>query len=1077
MEEKCAMDQTAAEFAQLMNVSNVAIVQIDLKTLEAVRYNDAVCSILGVTREECEAAFHHDMKKLFAGKYQQQLKNLKKEIASSLAKGKKDFSIDMEMPTASGSVWIGGTASFCDYDPKTKRPRYINAVYRDITEIIKARRKEERAKYEEEKSQLLQEHAKEIQRMLQAVPTGLGAVTIQKGIPQPFIYLNKYFVIHTGMKRNAEGLISLDVFQQYIKEDEREQFRSDFHHFLTSHHCKGCEYHFLLKNGQYAWFHMHGSIQTVSEDTQIAYFVFTNIDEQKCAEASLKENQKQYQKTVDAMNVRMWTFDIPNRRIHMADNAATLSFLKKNGLPKVFENVPDSIMKSIDPADHSKLLAMYDKVIHGKDASCEVWYQMHAGIEPSCQKQSYHVIKDTDGTPIKAYGIARDITAERRIQELYEREMKYLHSNSDESLLAKGHADLTKNLLLNYENGNASSRDNVERDMSYDESCAILIAMISGEEDQKRITKLMSRENLIRRNQSGETQTDFQFRKEIRGGNAKWISVTVHTYTCPETGDVEMFSYAYDITEKMLLETVMNCIAQDAIDLIALINVKNNTIELVRKAPKIVYPEIHQILNFDDYRTYACKQYLREEERGFIFNMTSTDHVLKLMNSKRAHTVTFQAQEKGRIRCKQLDLMWFDPNHTTVLLVRTDITPTYDHNQKQLEKIEMARQEAERANQAKSVFVSNMSHDLRTPLNGALGFIDLAMQENNQAKKQEYLQKSDASAKLLLDIVNDILELSRIENGKVQLEEQNVNEMDLIPSIVGSLVPSAEQKSIKIETDYSYIQDRTICCDKLKVERVVLNLVSNSIKYTPEGGTIKVGFLPGPKEYPAGNLSLYIEDNGIGMEPQFMEHMFEPFTQEKRAECSNVQGTGLGLSIVKQYVDLMHGKIDVKSILNQGTRWVISLPIQKAEVNSVGSKRTFDAMDFAGTKILICEDNELNMEIVTAVLQKKDIAVEQARNGKEGVMKFLASHENEYDAVFMDMYMPIMDGMSAAKQIRAAERKDAKTVPIIAMSADVFQKSVQNAKKAGMNGYVSKPIDTDRLFAVLAELLSTKKAR
>lgn len=180
---------------------------------------------------------------------------------------------------------------------------------------------------------------------------------------------------------------------------------------------------------------------------------------------------------------------------------------------------------------------------------------------------------------------------------------------------------------------------------------------------------------------------------------------------------------------------------------------------------------------------------------------------------------------------------------------------------------------------------------------------------------------------------------------------------------------------------------------------------------------------------------------------------------------------------MKQYVDLMHGKIDVKSILNQGTRWVISLPIQKAEVNSVGSKRTFDAMDFAGTKILICEDNELNMEIVTAVLQKKDIAVEQARNGKEGVMKFLASHENEYDAVFMDMYMPIMDGMSAAKQIRAAERKDAKTVPIIAMSADVFQKSVQNAKKAGMNGYVSKPIDTDRLFAVLAELLSTKKAR
>jgi signal transduction histidine kinase/PAS domain-containing protein/ActR/RegA family two-component response regulator len=1076
MKTECAMDQTAAEFEQLMNVSNVAIVKIDLKTLEAVQYNDTVCSILGITREECEAAFHHDMKKLFAGKYQQQLKNLKKEIASSLAKGKKNFSIDMEMPTASGSVWIGGTASFCDYDPKTKKPRYINAVYRDITEIIKARRKEEQAKYEEERSQLLQEHAKEIQRMLQAVPTGLGAVRIENGIPETKIYLNKYFVNHMGMKRDANGLVSLDAFQQCIKAEERQLFRNDFHHFLTSHHCKGCEYHFLLKNGQYAWFHMHGSIQTVSEDTQIAYFVFTNIDEQKCAEASLKENQKQYQKTVDAMNVRMWTYDIPNRCIHMADNAATLSFLKKNGLPKIIENVPDGILRSIDPADRSKLLAMYDKVNNGKDASCEVWYQMHAGIEPSCQKQSYHVIKDADGTPIKAYGIARDITAERKIQELYAREMKYLHSNSDDSLLAKGHANLTKNRLLNYENCNSSTRDDLDQNLSYDESCAILISMISGDDDQKRIRKLMTRESLIRRNQGGETQTAFQFRKEAEGKNAKWISVTVHTYTSPETGDVELFSYAYDITEKMLLETVMNRIAQDAIDLIALINVKNNTIELVRKAPKIVYPEIHQIVDFDDYRTYACKKYLRDEEQRFIFKMTSMDHVLKLMNSKREHTVTFQAEEKCKIRCKQLDLMWFDPNHTTVLLVRTDITPTYDHNQKQLEKIEAARQEAERANQAKSVFVSNMSHDLRTPLNGVMGFIDLAMQEKDQTKKQEYLQKSDSSAKLLLDIVNDILELSRIENGKVQLEEQNVNEMDLIPSIVESLIPSAEQKNIKIDADYSYIQDRTICCDKLKVERIVLNLVSNSIKYTPEGGTIKISFLPGPKEYPAGNLSLSIEDNGIGMEPEFMEHMFEPFTQEKRAESSNVQGTGLGLSIVKHYVELMHGKIDVKSTLNEGTRWVISLPIQNGEQGTAETMHTDALKNFAGKKILVCEDNQMNMEIVTAILHKKGIDVEQARNGKEGIIKFLGSHEKEYDAIFMDMYMPIMDGVSAVKLIRAAERKDAKTVPIIAMSADVFEKSVQNAKKAGMNGYVSKPIDTNHLFAVLAELLDTKKA-
>ena len=361
-----------------------------------------------------------------------------------------------------------------------------------------------------------------------------------------------------------------------------------------------------------------------------------------------------------------------------------------------------------------------------------------------------------------------------------------------------------------------------------------------------------------------------------------------------------------------------------------------------------------------------------------------------------------------------------------------------------------------------------MSHDLRTPLNGVLGFTAFALKEQDVQKKQEYLEKIDASGKLLLDLVNDTLELSRIESGKAVPEPEAVMPDDLVPAVVTALRPSAELKGLRLITDFEPDNKMPVWCDKLKVQKIALNLISNAIKYTPEGGTVSVCLKKLPSAPKDCCCSLIVEDTGIGMSKEFMERMYEPFSQEKRSESVKTPGTGLGLSIVKQYVELLGGKIEVSSELHKGTRWTVSLPIR--EVRDGQAQKHEDTAitgSLAGKRVLLCEDNYMNTEIAVMLLKDKGILAETAENGKEGLAKFAASAAGHFDAVLMDIRMPVMDGYAAARAIRALARPDAKTVPLIAMTADAFEESVREAAEAGMNDYITKPIDPQKLYSAL----------
>ena len=395
----------------------------------------------------------------------------------------------------------------------------------------------------------------------------------------------------------------------------------------------------------------------------------------------------------------------------------------------------------------------------------------------------------------------------------------------------------------------------------------------------------------------------------------------------------------------------------------------------------------------------------------------------------------------------------------------------YRRERKTNKSLKSAKLEADDANQAKSTFLSYMSHDLRTPLNGIVGFTNLAIKENESEKKQEYLLKIKTSADLLASLVDDTLELSRIESGKMVFKPEAVSTTELSKAVILAVQPAAALRHITIIVEDDKNSKDMIWVDRLKLQKIILNLLSNAIKYTPEGGTVKYSAQLLNQPVYGCNRQFIISDNGIGMSKEFLTRLYDPFAQEHRPEIGAVSGTGLGLTIVKKIIDLMGGVIQVQSEVGKGTIFTVYLPIQEVTDEQITYGRTeHKDNSLIGKHVLLCEDNELNIEIANLLLKERGMIVDVAKNGAEGVETFAKSEEHYYSVVLMDIRMPVMDGYEATKAIRRLNRRDAKTMPIVAMSANAFEEDISNAEKIGMNGYITKPIDPAKMSDTLINI-------
>ncbi len=589
------------------------------------------------------------------------------------------------------------------------------------------------------------------------------------------------------------------------------------------------------------------------------------------------------------------------------------------------------------------------------------------------------------------------------------------------------------------------------------------------------------------------------------------------------------------------------------------------------------------------------------------------ENVMEKLEHASEYVIYVQMYENNRLASKKIRFSFYDRSQNILLATRTDITEIINERQEK-KLLEDALNAANVANRAKSEFLSRMSHDIRTPMNAIIGMTAIAGAHlSNPERMSDCLRKITTSSRLLLSLINEVLDMAKIESGRIVLSEEEVNLGDLVTSLLSMIQPDLKQKNHRFDVHLFNIDEEWVICDSQRIQQVLLNFLSNAIKYTPDNGHIvfEITQLPS-SEKGFGQYRFIFRDNGIGMTPGFLEKVFEPFERADEASIQSIQGTGLGMAIAKNIADIMGGHIDVESEHGKGTTFTLTIPMQYRyrqnateklpclpvlvvdddeivcentcrRLDEIGMKSDwvtsgYDAIqkvlaaqqrtdnyfaaiidyqmpdmngietareirkivgpditiillsaydwseyeeeahragidDFiqkpllksrlaytmkkfmdgnrpkteavtesaphAATdrdrRVLIVEDNPLNMEIATELVGMAGILTDTAENGKIAVNKMAAAPDGYYDLIFMDMQMPVMDGCEAARQIRNLDRRDARTIPIVAMTANAFAEDIEKTRQAGMNEHVAKPIDFERLKSVLERWLKKEK--
>lgn len=482
--------------------------------------------------------------------------------------------------------------------------------------------------------------------------------------------------------------------------------------------------------------------------------------------------------------------------------------------------------------------------------------------------------------------------------------------------------------------------------------------------------------------------------------------------------------------------------------------------------------------SFEEIKSRLVDWFMCEEDKEAYKSEVSLKSILEqLSQTEESVQYYFRSAEEFGKRHKQCNIRYFNEEHTKLFVCIRDIENQVQSEVKNKEELERAFESAEQANRAKSEFLSKMSHDIRTPMNAIVGMAAIAEANiGDTGRVKDCLNKITIASHHLTSLVNEVLDMSRIESGKMDLAVEGFDLVELVEGVAAILQPRAEEKQQQFTLELAGVQHRKVLGDDLSLQKVFNNILGNAVKYTQKGG--KVSFLV--EELPSlhenyGYYRFTIEDNGFGMSEEFQRKLFEPFERSGDPRVESMEGTGLGMPIAHNLIELMQGDIQVESELDKGSKFTITLFLslqgEEAQGQIEAQEEKQEQASFSGKRALLVEDNELNIEIAMEILQMFGLEVALAHNGKEAVESYQSQEPGYFDIIFMDIQMPVMDGYTAAKGIRASKRPDALSIPIVAMTANAFSEDVQKAIHTGMNDHVAKPIDINHFVKVLTKWL------
>ena len=688
-----------------------------------------------------------------------------------------------------------------------------------------------------------------------------------------------------------------------------------------------------------------------------------------------------------------------------------------------------------------------------------------------------------DGT-YDEYGHLQKIYASTiNINQQVENEQKYANFRDIQRMALKNvvasiHLNLTANTVRPSDAGDSA----IQNDNAFhnaDEFFTYINENIVSPGERSQQGSILSRAALLQRFAAGETTLESELLYHHITGKSQWVHAVVEMVENPFTHEVEALLYSLDIDKQKRLQIVVDKLIESDYEYIGTLDIQSGIVTIFGEKQDILSLETTlKELCYEKVLPAAIRRILRPEEHERAQRELSTEAIIANLQEASSYSCVFF----GNGEDSQRRLMWrfeyLNPERKTILMTRQDITSTFKNEIEQRRQLEAALADANKANQAKSEFLSRMSHDMRTPMNGIMGLVHLSAEEKDVNILKENIARIGESGTYLLGLINDTLDMQKIESGKLTLTTELVNGATLFHTVTEVIEPEAQKKGI----DFQVInKDADMDCylrtDPVRVRQIFFNLLNNAVKFTPSGGKIVLEIELLYRKDGIAHDVFRVRDTGIGMSEEFIKNcLYKPFMQENNEMTSQYVGTGLGLSIVKYLVELLGGRIEVESVLGEGTTFTVYLNFERVENEAARVLVTAQESDrqrlyelLNGKTVLMCEDHPLNAQIAKKLLTNMGMTVVCAENGRMGADIFAGSKPGEIDAILMDIRMPVMDGITAAKEIRAGSGPKAKTIPIIAMTANAFAEDVKMSRDAGMNVHLAKPINPQELYRVLAE--------